>query len=41
MDVKQELIGDWVFMCPRCHSAEVLSKQYVGGTIGAGEKEKT
>ena len=41
LELKQELVGDWVFTCPQCHNAEVLSKKLVGGTIGQGEKEKT
>jgi len=30
----------WVFKCPVCDSVEIHGKNFVGGTIGAGIKEK-
>jgi len=31
----------WIFACPRCQVTDVDGKQFVGGTQGAGVKEKT
>lgn len=31
--------GFWTFVCPKCRSTEIWSKEIVGGTKGAGEKE--
>jgi hypothetical protein len=36
----RELDSSWVFRCEACRSAEIHSKTIVGGTVGAGEKEK-
>lgn len=41
LKVKRELHDCWVFHCPSCDTAEIHSKYLVGGTQGAGEKEKT
>jgi len=31
----------WVFRCESCRTAEFHDKRIVGGTLGAGEREKT
>lgn len=31
--------GCWCFKCPKCASTEIWSKEILGGTKGAGEKE--
>lgn len=36
----RELETMWCFRCPSCRSVESHSKDLVGGTLGAGEKEK-
>lgn len=36
----RELSDTWVFYCDACHTGEVHGKNIVGGTVGAGEKEK-
>lgn len=40
MAVKRELEGIWVLACPMCESVELWGKQLVGGTQGAGDREK-
>lgn len=40
MKVHREMDSSWVFTCPRCKGTEVYGKIFVGGTYGAGEKEK-
>jgi hypothetical protein len=40
MKVIRELEQLWVMKCPACRSTEMWGKQLVGGTWGAGEKEK-
>lgn len=39
--VKRELHDSWVFVCPSCETSEIHAKALVGGTQGAGTKEKT
>lgn len=36
----RELEQNWVFHCPACHTVEIHDKTIIGGTRGAGEKEK-
>lgn len=40
MKVTREMEQLWVMKCPACKSTEMWGKQFVGGTWGAGEKEK-
>ncbi len=40
LKVTREMEQYWVFHCPSCQSAETWDKGIVGGTAGAGEKEK-
>jgi hypothetical protein len=40
LKVSREYEDVWCFTCDRCRSSEVHSKLLVGGTIGAGEREK-
>lgn len=40
MRVEREYETSWTFSCPACKSIEVHDKRFVGGTRGAGEKEK-
>mgnify|MGYP001614642845 CR=1 FL=1 len=36
----REMTDSWVFRCEACHTAEIHGKDFVGGTQGAGQKEK-
>lgn len=40
LKVVRELHDTWVFHCPSCETNELHAKAIVGGTMGAGEKEK-
>jgi len=40
MKVAREFEGCWTFVCPKCKSTEIHDKRFVGGSIGAGQKEK-
>ena len=40
MKVTQELEQIWIMQCPHCRGTELWGKQLVGGTWGAGEKER-
>ena len=40
LKVSKEYETVWCFTCPVCKSVETHSKQMIGGTVGAGEKEK-
>lgn len=40
MKVAQEHGAVWVFRCPACGSVEIHGKDRIGGTMGAGEKER-
>ena len=40
MKVSREFEAVWCFTCPTCGSSETWGKDVVGGSIGAGEKEK-
>ncbi len=40
LKVKRELHDCWIFHCPACQTSEIHGKTLVGGTTGAGEKEK-
>lgn len=40
LTLKRELTDSWVFHCDACHTSEIHGKAFVGGQIGAGEKEK-
>lgn len=40
LKVKREMTDAWVFHCPACQTSEIHGKNLVGGTLGAGEKEK-
>ena len=40
LKVAREYEAVWCFSCPRCGSAETWGKDVLGGSIGAGEKEK-
>ena len=40
MVLTNELETTWSFWCPDCKTVETWGKQIIGGTIGAGEKEK-
>lgn len=40
MKVVREMEQLWVMKCPVCKGTEMWGKQIVGGTWGAGEKEK-
>jgi len=41
LKVKEEREDHWLFACPRCDTREFWGKQLIGGTIGAGQREKT
>lgn len=41
LKVVRELYDCWVFHCPSCETNEIHAKALVGGTRGAGEKEKS
>lgn len=41
LKVKRELHDSWVFRCPSCETNEIHAKALVGGTLGAGEPEKS
>lgn len=41
LKVVRELHDCWVFHCPSCATNEIHAKRLVGGTVGAGEKERT
>lgn len=41
MRVAKEYGEVWSLACPKCGGVEVLSKERYGGTMGAGEAEKT
>lgn len=41
LKLKRELNDCWVFWCASCETSEIQSKRLVGGTLGAGEEEKT
>lgn len=40
LKVVRELYDTWVFRCPSCNTSELHGKAFVGGQIGAGEREK-
>jgi len=40
MKVSREYEGCWCFTCDKCKSVETHDKRLIGGTFGAGEKEK-
>lgn len=40
LKVTREYEQVWVFACDRCKSVETHGKNLVGGSVGAGEKEK-
>jgi len=40
MEVTRELESTWSFRCPVCKTVDAWGKQIVGGTHGAGQKEK-
>ena len=40
LKVSKEYETVWCFTCPVCKSVETHSKQMIGGTLGAGTKEK-
>lgn len=40
MKLAREYETSWTFTCPVCKSVEVHDKRFIGGTRGAGEKEK-
>lgn len=41
LTVTREYGDSWTFRCPQCRTVEVWGKRIVGGTMGAGEQEKT
>jgi hypothetical protein len=41
MTVSREYENVWTFRCEVCKSVEAWGKDVVGGTQGAGEREKT
>jgi hypothetical protein len=40
LKLRRELTDCWVFYCVSCDTAEIHAKYLVGGTEGAGNKEK-
>lgn len=36
MQVRQEFPTAWAFECPRCGSFRSVTKDHIGGTLGAG-----
>lgn len=34
-----ELASGWSFKCPTCHSPRGMSKDFIGGTMGAGRRD--
>ena len=41
MQISREFEHAWTFACDTCKSTEIHGKTIVGGTEGAGEREKT
>lgn len=40
MKVAREFEDVWAFVCDRCKQTDILAKSLIGGTQGAGEREK-
>jgi hypothetical protein len=41
LEVTKEYGSAWCFRCPICRAVEVFGKDVIGGTVGAGDVEKT
>lgn len=41
MTISRETTDVWCFKCSRCDTVDIEAKALVGGTIGAGQEEKT